>query len=81
MAHLSSLAQAPLAVWLWWDGYVPTRQAQRAWVTWVGRGRRSQEVAREGAAGLLEQVGHPLATPTARPGSYGLSPSWATARP
>ncbi|MFI1701401.1 hypothetical protein ACH419_36340 [Streptomyces bobili] len=66
VAHLSSLAQAPLAVWLWWDGYVPTRQAQRAWVTWVGRGRRSQEVAREGAVGLLEQVGHPLATPTAR---------------
>lgn len=66
VAHLSSLAQAPLAVWLWWDGYVPTRQAQRAWVTWVGRGQRSQEVAREGAVGLLEQVGHQLATPTAR---------------
>ncbi|MCL7382535.1 hypothetical protein [Streptomyces sp. 35G-GA-8] len=64
--HLSSLAQVPLAMWLWWDGYVPTRQAQRAWVTWVGRGRRSQEVAREGAGGLLEQVGHQLATETAR---------------
>ncbi|MGW1045014.1 hypothetical protein [Streptomyces sp. NPDC002547] len=56
----------PLAMWLWWDGYVPTRQAQRAWVTWVGRGRRNQEVAREGALGLLEQIGHQLATPTAR---------------
>ncbi|WP_405504663.1 hypothetical protein [Streptomyces anulatus] len=66
VAHLSALAQVPLAMWLWWDGYVPTRQAQRAWTTWVGRGRRSQEVAREGAAGLLEQVGHQLATPTAR---------------
>jgi hypothetical protein len=64
--HLTALAQVPLAMWLWWDGYVPTRQAQRAWVTWVGRGRRSQEVAREGALGLLEQVGHQLATPTAR---------------
>ncbi|MFF4829009.1 hypothetical protein ACFY20_39935 [Streptomyces sp. NPDC001312] len=64
--HLSALAQVPLAMWLWWDGYVPTRQAQRAWVTWVGRGRRNQEVAREGALGLLEQVGHQLATPTAR---------------
>ncbi|MEU6965756.1 hypothetical protein [Streptomyces chrestomyceticus] len=42
---------------------MPTRQTQRAW---VGRGRRSQEVAREGAVGLLEQVGHQLATPTAR---------------
>jgi hypothetical protein len=66
VAHLSALAQVPLAVWLWWDGYVPTRQAQRAWATWVGRGRRSQEVAREGAVGLLEQVGHQLATETAR---------------
>ncbi|MGY5124344.1 hypothetical protein [Streptomyces nigrescens] len=65
-AHLSTLAQMPLAMWLWWDGYVPTRQAQRAWVTWVGRGRRSQEVAREGALGLLQQVGHQLATETAR---------------
>lgn len=53
-------------MWLWWDGYVPTQQAQRAWVTWVGRGRRSQEVAHEGAVGLLEQVVHQLATPTAR---------------
>ncbi|MYX99855.1 hypothetical protein GT045_34910 [Streptomyces sp. SID486] len=64
--HLSALAQVPLAMWLWWNGYVPTRQAQRAWATWVGRGRRNQEVAREGALGLLEQVGHQLATPTAR---------------
>ncbi|ATW46669.1 flagellar biosynthesis protein FlhF [Streptomyces peucetius] len=53
-------------MWLWWDGYLPTRQAQRAWATWVGRGRRSQEVAREGAVGLLRQVGHQLATETAR---------------
>ncbi|WP_369243650.1 hypothetical protein [Streptomyces sp. R41] len=66
VAHLSALAQVPLAMWLWWDGYVSTRQAQRAWVTWVGRGRRSQEVAREGAVGLLEQVGHQLAGETAR---------------
>ncbi|MFE7902381.1 hypothetical protein ACFU3E_33785 [Streptomyces sp. NPDC057424] len=66
VAHLSALAQVPLAMWLWWDGYVPTRQAQRAWATWVGRGRRSQEVAREGAVGLLEQVGHQLAGETAR---------------
>ncbi|WP_432110592.1 hypothetical protein [Streptomyces sp. AA1529] len=66
VAHLNALAQVPLATWLWWDGYVPTRQAQRAWVTWVGRGRRSQEVAREGAVGLLEQIGHQLATPTSR---------------
>jgi hypothetical protein len=66
VAHLNALAQVPLAVWLWWDGYVPTRQAQRAWVTWMGRGRRSKEVAREGAVGLLEQVGHQLATPTTR---------------
>lgn len=27
VAHLSALAQVPLAIWLWWDGYVPTRQA------------------------------------------------------
>ncbi|MFG2785745.1 hypothetical protein ACGFY7_49000 [Streptomyces prunicolor] len=66
VAHMSALAQVPLAMWLWWDGYVPTRQAQRVWVTWVGRGRRSQEVAREGAVGLLEQVGHQLATETDR---------------
>ncbi|MGW4034656.1 hypothetical protein ACWEFL_36070 [Streptomyces sp. NPDC004838] len=66
VAHLSALAQVPLAMWLWWDGYMPTRQAQRAWATWVGRSRRSQEVAREGAMGLLEQVGHQLATETAR---------------
>ncbi|MGW7047022.1 hypothetical protein ACWGDT_30915 [Streptomyces avermitilis] len=66
IAHLNALAQVPLAVWLWWDDYVPTRQARRAWTTWVGRGRRSQEVTNEGAAGLLQQVGHQLATPTAR---------------
>ncbi|MGW4759529.1 hypothetical protein [Streptomyces chartreusis] len=66
VSHLSALAQLPLAVWLWWDDYVPTRQAQRAWATWVGRGRRSKDVARAGAVGLLEQIGHPLAPPTAR---------------
>lgn len=66
VTHLSALAQVPLAVWLWWDGHVPTRQAQRAWVTWVGRGGRSKDVAREGALGLLRQIGHPLATPTAK---------------
>ncbi|MFD4023209.1 hypothetical protein ACFWRV_06720 [Streptomyces sp. NPDC058576] len=32
----------------------------------MGGGQRSQEVARKGAVGLLEQVGHHLATPTAR---------------
>jgi hypothetical protein len=66
VSHLSSLAQVPLAVWLWWDGYVPTQQAQRAWITWVGRGGRSKDVAREGAVGFLQQIGHPLATSTAR---------------
>ncbi|MCX4920096.1 hypothetical protein [Streptomyces sp. NBC_00687] len=66
VSHLSALAQVPLAVWLWWDDYVPTRQAVRAWETWVGRGRRSKDVARDGAAGFLEQIGHQLATPTAR---------------
>lgn len=79
VAHLNALAQVPLTLWLWWDGYVPTRQAQRAWVTWVGRGRRSQEVAREGAEGLLGQVGHPLATRRRGPGSCGSSRSWGTA--
>ncbi|MFJ9106220.1 hypothetical protein ACIRJM_48275 [Streptomyces sp. NPDC102405] len=66
VTHLYALAQVPLAVWLWWDGYVPTRQAVRAWATWVGRGRRSKDVARQGAAGLLEQIVHPLATATAK---------------
>ncbi|MDX3550118.1 hypothetical protein PV729_48205 [Streptomyces europaeiscabiei] len=66
VSRLSTLAQIPLAMWLWWDGYVPTRQAQRAWLTWVGRGKRSKNVAREGALGLLEQAGHELATPTAK---------------
>ncbi|MFI1177630.1 hypothetical protein [Streptomyces melanogenes] len=67
ITRLNSLAQVPLALWLWWgDAYVPTRQAQRAWVTWVGRGQRSKDVARQGALGLLEQIGHRLATPTAR---------------
>lgn len=66
VTQLSDLAQVPLAVWLWWDGYVPTRQAERAWTTWVGRGRRSKDVARQGAAGLLEQIVHPLATATAK---------------
>ncbi|PJN05629.1 hypothetical protein CG723_43865 [Streptomyces sp. CB01635] len=51
---------------MWWDDYAPTRQAQRAWVTWVGRGRRSQEAAHGGAAGLLQQTGHQLATQTVR---------------
>lgn len=30
VAQLSAPAQVPLWMWLWWDGYVPTRQAQRA---------------------------------------------------
>lgn len=66
VSHLATLARIPLAMWLWGDDYVPTRQAQRAWPTWVGRGQRSKDVAREGALGLLQQVGHRLATPTAR---------------
>ncbi|MGW6900272.1 hypothetical protein ACWGF2_27225 [Streptomyces sp. NPDC054919] len=50
VSHPHSLAQ----VWLWWDDYMPTQQAQRAWATGVGRGGRSKDVAREGAVGFLQ---------------------------
>lgn len=64
---LNSLAQIPLAVWLWWgEDYVAVQQAQRAFSTWLGRGQRNKDVARDGAVGLLRQIDHPLATPTAR---------------
>ncbi|MFD4559656.1 hypothetical protein ACFWP5_35960 [Streptomyces sp. NPDC058469] len=65
--ELNSLAQIPLAVWLWWgEEYVAVQRAQRAFSTWLGRGQRNKDVARDGAVGLLGQINHPLATPTAR---------------
>ncbi|GFE27453.1 hypothetical protein Sliba_79060 [Streptomyces nigrescens] len=43
-----------------------TAGRRAAFKTWPGRGRRNLDVAREGAQGLLQQIGHPLAGETAR---------------
>ncbi|MCW7986623.1 hypothetical protein XF35_15370 [Streptomyces platensis subsp. clarensis] len=43
-----------------------TADRRAAFKTWPGRGRRNLDVAREGAQGLLQQIGHPLAGETAR---------------
>lgn len=65
--RLNTLAQIPLAAWLYWgDDWVPTRQAVRAVRTWLGDATRNLEVAGQGARGLLEQLDHPQATQSAR---------------
>ncbi|MEU6175810.1 hypothetical protein ABZ832_28365 [Streptantibioticus parmotrematis] len=67
MPKLSSLAQMPLACWLYWgDEYVGTNQALRAFHTWLRDGRRRADVAREGARMMVEQLDHPLARPADR---------------
>ncbi|UWE10204.1 hypothetical protein [Actinacidiphila bryophytorum] len=64
---LNTLAQIPLATWLYWgDDWVPTRQAARAMRTWLGDATRNLEVAEQGARGLLAQLDHPQATDSAR---------------
>ncbi|MFL6124943.1 hypothetical protein [Actinophytocola sp.] len=65
--HLRSLARVPLYLWLYWgDDYVPTRQAIRAFDTWLGDFRVSKEAAKQAAQQLLGRVDHPDATSTAR---------------
>ncbi|MET7358550.1 hypothetical protein ABZS76_08880 [Streptomyces sp. NPDC005562] len=62
----TSLAQLPLWLWLYGDESVPTRQALKALLTWLGRGRRSQEVTRDVALGPLARFTHPPGTAPAR---------------
>ncbi|MFJ2766260.1 hypothetical protein [Streptomyces sp. NPDC087300] len=61
---LHSLAQVPLWLWLRSDDWVPTRQAHKALLTWLGRGRRSQQIARDGALDPLAPLpGLPATAP------------------
>ncbi|MEU8953255.1 hypothetical protein AB0C93_03010 [Streptomyces sp. NPDC048518] len=62
----TALAQLPLWLWLYGDEPVPTRQALKALLTWLGRGRRSQEVTRDVALGPLARFAHLPATAPAR---------------
>ena len=39
--YVSSMCNLPVAFWLWWDDYVPTRQVQVVMKTWAG-GRSSK---------------------------------------
>lgn len=63
---LHSLAQVPLRLWLRCDDWVPTHQAHKALLTWLGRGRRSQQVARDGALAPLTLLPHLHATAPVR---------------
>ncbi|MEK2475525.1 hypothetical protein [Streptomyces noursei] len=67
MPKIPSLALIPLYLWLYFgDEYVPTRQALKAFRTWLKDGMRNKRVASEGARGMLQQLDHPLASDTAR---------------
>lgn len=65
--HIKPLAQIPVFIWMCWgEDYVPLRQARRAFMTWLGDIRDSQDGARRSARALLGQLDHPGATETAR---------------
>lgn len=64
---IAHLLRIPLAIWLYWgDDYVPTRQALRALTEWAKRHQTSSQArARDGVDGLIAQIAHPEANPTA----------------
>lgn len=65
--HIRSLARVPLFIWLYWgDDYVPTRQALRAFTTWLGDFRVNKAAARKAAQQFLGQLNNPQATSAAR---------------
>jgi hypothetical protein len=65
--HIRSLARIPLFIWLYWgDDYVPTRQALRAFTTWLGDFRVSKAAARKATQQFLGQLDNPQATSAAR---------------
>jgi hypothetical protein len=64
---IRSLARIPVGIWMYWgDDYVPTSQARRAMITWLGDPRVSKKQARHTAQEILRQLDNPSATPSAR---------------
>jgi hypothetical protein len=64
---IASLARIPVGIWMYWgDGYVPLRQARRAFMTWLGDPRVSQQKAKDSARALLGQLDNPAASTAAR---------------
>ena len=76
--NISSLARIPVGVWMYWgEEYVPTRQARRALMRYLGdpqagqhyardAGRATKKRARAATRAILGQFGNPQATPQAR---------------
>ena len=64
---IPSLARIPVGLWMYWgDEYVPLRQARRAFLTWLGDPRASQQKAKDNARALLGQLDNPNASTAAR---------------
>lgn len=64
---IASLARIPVGIWMYWgDDYVPLRQARRAFMTWLGDPRVSQQKAKDSARALLGQLDNPAASSVAR---------------
>ncbi len=64
---IASLARIPVGIWMYWgDEYVPLRQARRAFMTWLGDPRVSQQKAKDSARALLGQLDNPAASTAAR---------------
>ncbi|GAA4403386.1 hypothetical protein [Tsukamurella soli] len=70
--RIPALARVVVCIWLYWgDDYVPTRQARKAFLTWLGdpgdRGPRvNKKYARDCARAVLGQLDHPGAGKAAR---------------
>lgn len=60
-AHLASLANGVVWIWLWWgDAYVPFRQVPRALIPWRAAEQKPAEVhVRRAAREVVSKVAHP----------------------
>ncbi|GAA1625277.1 hypothetical protein [Catellatospora bangladeshensis] len=54
---IKSLARIPVGIWMYWgDEFVPTSQARRAMITWLGDPRASKQQAKQSAQEILRQI-------------------------
>ena len=64
---IRSLARIPVWIWMYWgDEHVPTSQARRAMITWLGDPRVSMKQARQTAREIVRQLDNPGASAAAR---------------
>ncbi|MDA0163141.1 hypothetical protein OM076_22900 [Solirubrobacter ginsenosidimutans] len=64
---IKSLARIPVGIWMYWgDQFVPTDQARRAMITWLGDPRVSKKQARHSAQEILRRLDNPGASIAAR---------------